>query len=205
VGGAADEIEIGQKGRADRRTKKGLEWAVRGPAVERATHGTIAGLEISRGEKLLVDDLRLEVGEEFVLENLDNAVGVAGALLGPIDGDGVGRGIDEEEIVVVIGGSIGGLGARAEAKVDGGIFGGPLFAEELFEFERVVIGKEDVVMSEGGILAFDAEEDDESGDGAGGATHLGGGLGGTGMADEFLIGCEDIPVVKDEISEDSLA
>ena len=28
VGGAADEIEIGQKGRADRRTKKGLEWAV---------------------------------------------------------------------------------------------------------------------------------------------------------------------------------
>ena len=205
MGGAADEIEIGQKGRADRRTKKGLEWAVRGPAVERATHGTIAGLEISRGEKLLVDDLGLEVGEEFVVENLDNAVGVAGALLGPIDGDGVGRGIDEEEIVVVIGGSIGGLGARAEAKVDGGIFGGPLFAEELFEFERVVIGKEDVVMSEGGILAFDAEEDDESGDGAGGATHLGGGLGGTGMADEFLIGCEDIPVVKDEISEDSLA
>jgi len=60
-------------------------------------------------------------------------------------------------------------------------------------------------MSKGGILTFDAEEDDESGDGAGGATHLGGGLGGTGMADEFLIGCEDVPIVKDEISEDSLA
>ena len=205
MGGAADEIEIGQKGRADRRTKKGLEWAVRGPAVERATHGPIARLKIGGGEKLLVDDLGLEVGEEFVLENPDNAVGVTGALLGPIDGGCVGRGIDEEEIVVVIGGSIGGLGARAEAKVDGGIFGGPLFAEELFEFERVVIGKEDVVMSEGGILAFDAEEDDESGDGPGGATHLGGGLRGTGMADEFLIGCEDVPVVKDEISEDSFA
>jgi len=162
-------------------------------------------LEISRGEKLLVDDLGLEVGEEFVLENLDNAVGVAGALLGPIDGGGIRRRIDEKEIVVVIGGSIGGLGAGAKAKVDGGVFGRTFFAEELFEFERVVIGKEDVVMSEGGILAFDAEEDDESGDGAGGATHLGGGLGGTGMADEFLIGSEDIPIVKDEISEDSLA
>ena len=152
-----------------------------------------------------MDDLGLKVGEEFVLKNLDNAVGVAGALLGPIDGGGVRRCIDEEEIVVVIGGSIGGLGPGAEAKVDGGVFGGPLFAEQLFKFERVVIGKEDVVMSERGILAFDAEEDDESGDRAGGATHLGGGLGGTGMADEFLIGCEDIPVVKDEVSEDSLA
>ena len=152
-----------------------------------------------------MDDLRLEVGEEFVLENLDNAVGVAGALLGPIDGGGVRRCIDEEEIVVVIGGGIGGLGASAEAKVDGGIFGRTLFSKELFEFEGVVIRKEDVVMSERGILTFDAEEDNKSGDGAGGATHLGGGLGGTGMADEFLIGCEDIPVVKDEVSEDSLA
>ena len=152
-----------------------------------------------------MDDLRLEVGEEFILENLDNAVGVAGALLGPIDGGGVRRCIDEEEIVVVIGGSIGGLGAGAEAKVDGGIFGRTLFSKELFEFEGVVIRKEDVVMSERGILAFDAEEDDESGDRAGGATHSGGGLGGTGMADEFLIGSEDIPIVKDEISEDSLA
>ena len=94
MGGAADEIEIGQKGRADRRTKKGLEWAVRGPAVERATHGTIARLEIGRGEKLLVDDLGLEVGEEFIFKNLDDAVGVGGALLGPIDGGGVGRGIN---------------------------------------------------------------------------------------------------------------
>ena len=42
-----------------------------------------------------MDDLGLEIGEEFVLENLDNAVGVAGALLGPIDGGGVGRRIDE--------------------------------------------------------------------------------------------------------------
>jgi len=156
VGGAADEIEIGQKGRADRRTKKGLEWAVRCPAVECATHGTIAGLEISRGEKLLVDDLRLEVGEEFVLENLDNAIGVTWALLGPIDGGGVRRCIDEEEIVVVIGGGIGGLGAGAKAKVDGRIFGRTFFAEELFEFERVVIRKEDVVVSERGILTFDA-------------------------------------------------
>ena len=152
-----------------------------------------------------MDDLRLEVGEEFILENLDNAVGVAGALLGPIDGGGVGRRIDEEEIVVVIGGSIGGLGAGAEAKVDRGIFGRTFLAEELFEFEGVVIRKEDVVMSERGILAFDAEEDNKPGDRAGGATHLGGGLGGTGMADEFLIGREDIPIVKDEISEDSLA
>ncbi len=205
MGGAADEIEIGQKGRADRRTKKGLERAVRGPTVERATHGTIARLEVGRGEKLLVDDLRLEVGEEFVLENLDNAVGVAGALLGPIDGSGVRRCIDEEEIVVVIGGGIGGLGAGAKAKVDRRIFGRTFFAEELFEFERVVIRKEDVVVSERGILAFDAEENDESGDRAGGATHLGGGLGGTGMADEFLVSCEDVPVVKDEISEDSFA
>ncbi len=205
MGGAADEIEIGQKGRADRRTKKGLEWAVRCPAVERATHGTIAGLEISRGEKLLVDDLGLEVGEEFALKNLDNAVGVGGTFLGPIDRGGVRRRIDEEEIVVVIGGSIGRLGAGAKAKVNGGIFGRAFFAEELFEFEGVVIRKEDVVMSERGILAFDAEENDESGDRAGGANHLGSGLGSTGMADEFLIGCEDIPVVKDEISEDSLA
>jgi len=162
VGGAADEIEIRQKGRADRRTKKGLEWAVRCPAVECATHGTIAGLEIGGGEKFLVDDLGFEVGEEFVVENLDNAVGVGGTFLGPIDRGGVRRRIDEEEIVVVIGGSIGGLGAGAKAKVNGGIFGGTFFAEELFEFERVVIGKEDVVMSERGILAFDAEKDDES-------------------------------------------
>ncbi len=178
---------------------------MRGPTVERATHGTIARLEISRGEKLLVDDLRLEVGEEFVLENLDNAIGVAGAHLGPIDGGGVRGRIDEEEIVVVIGGSIGGLGAGAEAKVDGRIFGRTFFLEELFEFERVVIRKEDIVMNERGILAFDAEKDDESGDRAGGATHLGGGLRGTGMADEFLVGSEDVPVVKDEISEDSFA
>ena len=152
-----------------------------------------------------MDDLRLEVGEEFVLKNLDNAVGVAGALLGPIDGGGVGRRIDEEEIVVVIGGGIGGLGAGAKAKVDRRILGRTFFAEELFEFERVVIRKEDVVVSERGILAFDAEEDDESGDRAGGVTHLGSGLGGTGMADEFLVSCEDVPVVKDEISEDSFA
>ena len=152
-----------------------------------------------------MDDLGLKVGEEFVLKNLDNAVGVAGALLGPIDGGGVRRRIDEEEIVVVIGGGIGGLGAGAKAKVDGRIFGRTFFAEELFEFERVVIRKEDVVVSERGILAFDAEEDDESGDRAGGATHLGGGLGGTGMADECVIGSEDIPIVKGEISEDSLA
>ena len=105
----------------------------------------------------------------------------------------------------MIGGSIGGLGASAKAKVDGGIFGRTFFSEELFEFEGVVIRKEDVVMSESGILTFDAEKDNKSGDRAGGATHLGGGLGGTGMADEFLIGCEDIPVVKDEVSEDSLA
>ena len=105
----------------------------------------------------------------------------------------------------MIGGGIGGLGARAEAKVDGGVLGGSIFAEELLKFERVVIGKEDVVMSERGILAFDAEEDDESGDGAGGATHLGGGPSGVGMADEFLIGSENIPVVKNEISEDSFA
>jgi hypothetical protein len=204
VGGAADEIEIGQKRRADKRTKKGLEWAVRCPAVKRATHGPIARLEISRGEKLLVNDLGLKVGEEFVLENLDNAVGVAGALLGPINGGGVRRRIDEEEIVVVIGGRIGGLGASAEAKVNRGIFGRTFFSEELFEFEWVVIRKEDVVMSKRGILAFDAEEDNKSGDRAGGATHLGGGLGGAGMADEFLISIEDIPIVKDEISEDSL-
>ncbi len=152
-----------------------------------------------------MNDLGLEVGEEFILENLDNAVGVAGALLGPIDGGGVRRRIDEEEIVVVIGGGIGGLGASAEAKVDRGIFGRTFFSEELFEFKWVVIRKEDVVMSERGILAFDAEEDDKSGYRAGGATHVGGGLGGTGMADEFLIGSEDIPIVKDEISEDSLA
>ena len=205
MGGAADEIEIGQKGRADRRTKKGLEWAVRGPAVERATHGTIARLEIGRGEKLLVDDLGLEVGEEFVVENLDNAVGVGGAFLGPIDGGGVGRGIDEEEIVVVIGGSIGGLGPGAEAKVDGGVFGGPLFAEQLFKFERIVIGKEDVVMSERGILAFDAEEDNKARDGAGGATHLSSDLGCARMRNTLLVGSENIPVVKDEISEDSFA
>ncbi len=124
--------------------------------------------------------------------------------MGPIDGGGVRRRIDEEKIVVVVGGGIGGLGASAEAKVDRGIFGRTFFSEELFEFERVVIRKEDVVMSERGILAFDAEENDKSGDRAGGATHLGGGLGGTGMADEFLIGSEDIPIVKDEISEDSL-
>ena len=205
MGGAADEIEIGQKGRADRRTKKGLEWAVRGPTVERATHGTIARLEIGRGEKLLVDDLGLEVGEEFVVENLDNAVGVGGAFLGPIDGGGVGRGIDEEEIVVVIGGSIGGLGAGAEAKVDGGVFGGPLFAEQLFKFERIVIGKEDVVMSERGILAFDAEEDNKARDGAGRATHLSSDLSCARMLNTFLVGSENIPVVKDEISEDSFA
>ena len=152
-----------------------------------------------------MDDLGLKVGEEFVLKNLDNAVGVAGALLGPIDGGGVRRCIDEEEIVVVIGGGIGGLGAGAKAKVDRRIFGRTFFAEELFEFKRVVIRKEDVVVSERGILAFDAEENDESGNRAGGATHLGGGLGGTGMADEFLVSCEDVPVVKDEISEDSFA
>ena len=105
----------------------------------------------------------------------------------------------------MIGGGIGGLGARAEAKVDGGVLGGSVFAEELLKFERVVIGKEDVVMSERGILAFDAQEDDESGDGAGGAAHLGGGPSGVGMADEFLIGSENIPVVKNEISEDSFA
>ena len=105
----------------------------------------------------------------------------------------------------MIGGGIGGLGAGAEAKVNRGILGGPLFAEELLKFERVVIGKEDVVMREGGVLAFDAEEDDEARDGAGGATHLSGGPSGVGMADEFLISSEDIPVVKDEIGEDSLA
>ena len=152
-----------------------------------------------------MDDLGLEIGEEFVLENLDNAVGVAGALLGPIDGGGVRRCIDEEEIVVVIGGSIGGLGAGAEAKVDGGVFGGPLFAEQLFKFERVVIGKEDVVMSEGGILAFDAEEDNKTGDRASGATHLSSDLSCARMLNAFLVGSENIPVVKDEISEDSFA
>ena len=41
-----------------------------------------------------MDDLGLEVGEEFIFKNLDDAVGVGGALLGPIDGGGVGRGIN---------------------------------------------------------------------------------------------------------------
>ena len=152
-----------------------------------------------------MDDLGLEVGEEFVVENLDNAVGVGGAFLGPIDGGGVGRCIDEEEIVVVIGGSIGGLGAGAEAKVDGGIFGRTFFSEELFEFEGVVIRKEDVVMSERGILAFDAEEDNKARDGAGRETHLSSDLSCARMLNTFLVGSENIPVVKDEISEDSFA
>lgn len=42
MGGAADEIKIRQEGGADGGAKKGLEWAVRGPTVERTTHGTIA-------------------------------------------------------------------------------------------------------------------------------------------------------------------
>lgn len=94
MGGAADEVEIGQKGGADRRTKKRLEWTVGSQAIEGAADGAIAGLEIGRGEELLVDDLGLEVGEEFIFKNLDDAVGVGGALLGPIDGGGVGRGIN---------------------------------------------------------------------------------------------------------------
>ena len=125
--------------------------------------------------------------------------------MGPINGGGIRGGIDEEEIVVVISGSIGGLGAGAEAKVDGGVFGGPLFAEQLFKFERIVIGKEDVVMSERGILAFDAEEDNKARDGAGRETHLSSDLSCARMLNTFLVGSENIPVVKDEISEDSLA
>ena len=105
----------------------------------------------------------------------------------------------------MIGGGIGGLGARAEAKVDGGVLGGSIFAEEVLKFERVVIGKEDVVMSEGGILAFDAEEDNKTGDRASWATHLSSDLSCARMLNAFLVGSENIPVVKNEISEDSFA
>ena len=94
MGGAADEIKIGQKGGADGRTKKRLEWTVGSPAIEGATDGAVAGLEIGGGEKLLVNDFGLEGGQEFLVENLDYAIGVGGAFSGPIDGSGIGRGID---------------------------------------------------------------------------------------------------------------
>ena len=146
MGGATDEVEVFEQWRADRGSKERWNHSVGGPAVKGAAHDGVAGLEIGRRKPLFVDDPPGKAGEELFVQDPDDPLGVGGGFFGPVDAFRFRRGVDEKEVVVVIGRGVDGLGARAEAEIDRGVFGRLLLPEHLLELERVVVREEDVVV-----------------------------------------------------------
>ena len=62
----------------------------------------------------------------------------------------------------MVGRSRGGVGTGANAEVNRGILCGAVFAKHLLEFERVVVGKEDVMVGQSGVFALHPEENDKA-------------------------------------------
>ena len=78
VGGATDEVEVVEQGRADGRPEEGRNNAVGGPAVERSADHSIAGLEIGWGEPFFVNDPSGKAGQEIFVQDPDDPVGISG-------------------------------------------------------------------------------------------------------------------------------
>ena len=117
-----------------------------GPTIEGTAHDQITGLEICGGKPFLVDDLFAETGQKLFIEDPDDSVGIAGRFIGPVDAFRLRRGVDEEEVVVVVGRGIRRLGAGAETEINRGVLGRLFLPKHLPKLERVVIGEKDVVM-----------------------------------------------------------
>ena len=96
----------------------------------------------------------------------------------------------------------GWIGSGIQTEIDGGIFGGSVFPEHLLELERVVVGKEDVVVREGGILAFHPQKNDEAGNRPIRLGHLGGDFRCVIVLDQFLICTQNIAVMENQVSGD---
>jgi len=146
MGGATDKVEIRKKFGTDRWTQKGGNHSVGGPTVKGSTDDAVPGFKISRGNPFLVDDFRLKSGQKLFIQNSDDLVGVSGGFLCPIDAGGVGGCVDQKEVVVVVGRGGGWIGSGIQAEIDGGILRRAMLTKHLLELERVVVGKEDIVM-----------------------------------------------------------
>jgi len=162
MGGTPDEVEIGNDRGTNRGTEKRVPHSVGGPAIERATNRTVPEFEVGWRDPLLMNDFGLKTGQELLIQNPDDLVRIFRGFLGPVYGGGVGRGIDQKEVVVVVGRSRGGVGTGANAEVNRGILCGAVFAKHLLEFEWVVIGKENVVVGQSGVFALHPEENDKT-------------------------------------------
>ena len=110
MGGAPYKVEIGNDRGTNRGTEKRVPHSVGGPAIERATNCTVPRLEVGWRDPLLMNDFGLETGEKLLVQNPDDLVRIFRGFLGPVDGGGVGRGIDQKEVVVVVGRSRGRVG-----------------------------------------------------------------------------------------------
>jgi len=146
MGGATDKEEIREKFGTDRWTKKRGNHSMGGPTVKRSTDDAIPGFKISRRNPFLVDDLRFKPGQKLLIQNSDDLVGVSGGFLCPIDAGGVGGCVDQKEVVVVVGRGGSRIGSCIHAEIDGGILRGAMLTKHLLELERVVVGKEDIVV-----------------------------------------------------------
>jgi len=109
-----------------------------------------------------MNDFGLKTGQELLIQNPDDLVRIFRGFLGPVDGGGVGRSIDQKEVVVVVGRSRGRVGTGANAEVNRGILCGPVFPKHLLEFEWVVIGEENIVVGQSGVFALHPEENDKT-------------------------------------------
>ncbi len=96
-------------------------------------------------------------------------------------------------------GCVGGIGAGAGGDVEGGLAWGDLLLVGFGELAGVVVGEEDVVVSEAGITAAQAEEEDEAGGGEGLAQKAAVCGLRRDCLEEGVAGAEDVGVADEEV------
>ena len=162
MGSAPYKVEIGNDRGTDRGTEKRVPHSMGGPAIERTPNNTVPRLEVGWRDPLLMNDFGLETGEKLLVQNPDDLVRIFRGFLGPVDGGGVSWRVDQKKVVVVVGRSRRRVGTGADAEVNRGILRGAVFAKHLLEFERVVVGKEDVMVGQSGVFALHPKENDKA-------------------------------------------
>jgi hypothetical protein len=81
-----------------------------------------------------------------LIQNPNDLIGIFWGLFAPIDCGGVGRCVDEKEVVVVFRGCGSGISSGTKAKINGGVFRRSFLPKHLLEFQGIVVGEEDVVV-----------------------------------------------------------
>ena len=137
---------------------------MRGPAVERAVMRQVALGEIARRENPLGDDALPQVGEAELFEAVEHDLTIGLRLkLRPWLGR-IARGrVDEDEVIVVPGRRVVGLGERTHRDVDGRFARAFALAVDFVEFVRVMVREKNVVVGELVIAIAHAEKQDEAG------------------------------------------